>query len=46
MTKPSKNPADDIIYISLMDLQNRTDKNIAPKTLPIWFVLYSNDLFS
>jgi len=37
MTKPSKNPADDIIYISLMDLQNRTDKNIAPKTLPIWF---------
>jgi len=37
MTKPSKNPADDIIYISLMDLQNQTDKNIAPKTLPIWF---------
>ncbi|XP_016944437.4 endothelin-converting enzyme homolog [Drosophila suzukii] len=36
MTKPSKNPADDIIYISLMDLQNQTDKNIAPKTLPIW----------
>ncbi|KAH8382417.1 hypothetical protein KR009_003389 [Drosophila setifemur] len=35
-TKPSKNPADDIIYISLMDLQNQTDKNIAPKTLPIW----------
>ncbi|KAH8283898.1 hypothetical protein KR054_004671 [Drosophila jambulina] len=36
MTKPSKNPADDIIYISLLDLQNQTDKNIAPKTLPIW----------
>lgn len=36
MTKPSKNPADDIIYISLVDLQNQTDKNIAPRTLPIW----------
>ncbi|XP_026840074.1 endothelin-converting enzyme 2 isoform X2 [Drosophila persimilis] len=35
-TKPSKNPADDIIYISLTQLQNQTDKNIAPKTLPIW----------
>nr|NP_733186.2 neprilysin 5, isoform D [Drosophila melanogaster]AAN14386.2 neprilysin 5, isoform D [Drosophila melanogaster] len=36
MTKPSKNPADDIVYITLQDLQNQTDKNIAPKTLPIW----------
>ncbi|XP_030370415.1 neprilysin [Scaptodrosophila lebanonensis] len=35
-TKPSKNPIDDIIYISLLELQNQTDKNIAPKTLPIW----------
>ncbi|KAH8332771.1 hypothetical protein KR074_010440 [Drosophila pseudoananassae] len=35
-TKPSKNPADDIVYISLQDLQNQTDKNISPKTLPIW----------
>ncbi|XP_068156766.1 endothelin-converting enzyme homolog [Drosophila tropicalis] len=36
MTKPSMNPADDILYVSLFDLQNQTDKNIAPKTMPIW----------
>ncbi|XP_062122590.1 endothelin-converting enzyme 2 isoform X2 [Drosophila sulfurigaster albostrigata] len=36
ITKPSKNPADDIVYISLLQLQNQTDKKIAPQTLPIW----------
>ncbi|KAL7727927.1 hypothetical protein ACLKA6_019488 [Drosophila palustris] len=36
MTKPSKNPVDDIVYISLMQLQNQTDKKIAPQTMPIW----------
>ncbi|EDW67430.1 neprilysin-1 [Drosophila virilis] len=36
MTKPSKNPVEDIVYISLLELQNQTDKNIAPQTMPIW----------
>ncbi|KAH8312592.1 hypothetical protein KR044_011581 [Drosophila immigrans] len=36
ITKPSKNPADDIVYISLTELQNQTDKKIAPQTMPIW----------
>ncbi|XP_037943545.1 neprilysin-3-like [Teleopsis dalmanni] len=35
-TKPMKNPAEDIVYISVIDLQNQTDKLIAPKTIPIW----------
>ncbi|TDG43624.1 hypothetical protein AWZ03_009975 [Drosophila navojoa] len=36
ITKPSSNPVEDIIYISLVKLQNETDKNIAPQTMPIW----------
>ncbi|XP_065358799.1 endothelin-converting enzyme 2 [Calliphora vicina] len=35
-TKSSKNPIDDIVYLSVKDLQNQTDKLISPKTLPIW----------
>lgn len=35
-TKSSKNPLDDIVYLSVKDLQNQTDKLIAPKSQPIW----------
>ncbi|XP_032593504.1 endothelin-converting enzyme 2 [Drosophila grimshawi] len=35
-TKPAKNPVEDIVYISVLELQNQTDKNIAPQTMPIW----------
>ncbi|KAH8306406.1 hypothetical protein KR018_010737 [Drosophila ironensis] len=32
----SKSLADDIVYMSLLELQNLTDKGIAPKKMPIW----------
>uniref|UniRef100_A0A1B0B329 Peptidase M13 N-terminal domain-containing protein n=1 Tax=Glossina palpalis gambiensis TaxID=67801 RepID=A0A1B0B329_9MUSC len=35
-TKSSKNPIDDIVYVTVNELQNQTDKLIAPQTLPIW----------
>uniref|UniRef100_A0A1A9VZB7 Peptidase M13 N-terminal domain-containing protein n=1 Tax=Glossina brevipalpis TaxID=37001 RepID=A0A1A9VZB7_9MUSC len=35
-TKSSKNPIDDIVYVTVNELQNQTDKLIAPRTLPIW----------
>lgn len=36
ITKPSKNPVEDIVYLSLADLQNQTDKRISPQSMPIW----------
>ncbi|KAH8417812.1 hypothetical protein KR222_006234 [Zaprionus bogoriensis] len=36
ITKPSKNPVEDILYMSLVDLQNQTDRKIAPQSMPIW----------
>ncbi|XP_017844671.1 endothelin-converting enzyme 2 [Drosophila busckii] len=36
ITKPSKNPVEDIVYVTLLDLQNQTDKRIAPQSMPIW----------
>lgn len=35
-TQSSKNPIDDLVYISVKDLQNQTDKLLTPKSLPIW----------
>ncbi|XP_054747358.1 phosphate-regulating neutral endopeptidase PHEX [Anastrepha obliqua] len=36
MTKTMTNPLEDIVYISVADLQNLTDKLIAPKTMLNW----------
>ncbi|XP_073814712.1 M13 family metallopeptidase neprilysin 5 [Musca autumnalis] len=35
-TQSSKNPIDDLVYISVKDLQTQTDKLLTPKALPIW----------
>lgn len=36
LTKTLTNPIEDIVYISVADLQNRTDKLTAPKTILNW----------